>query len=236
MPQDIFIVYYVFINPSNDWKNIVIGQLQDIVSSKIMHTDAYNVNLDIVLSCHSADLIEVARRMIEEFFTRIAICNYTIVYATDNNFFEYPGIYQLYSRGCSNPDAICLYLHTKGMVFNRGCGRVLAEIRLTRNVLHSWEKTVGILNGCKDINKATIACSANGWGWFNFFWVKGSYLKECCKEPIKTSDRYYYESWVGRYGSNTYEDCYNIIDDEVKYYEPGDASMLLSRLNTYYFR
>lgn len=231
MPQYIFIVYYVFINPYNDWKSIVTGQLNDIVASKIlnMHTDTYHVNLDIVISCHSVDLIEVARTMIEEFFMRIAISNYTIVYASDNNFFEYPGIYQLYSRGCSNPDAICLYLHTKGMVFNMNCGRVLCEIGLTRNLLHSWEKTVGILNLNKHINKATIACSTNGWGWFNFFWVKGSYLKEC-KEPIKSSDRYYYESWVGRYGSNTYEDCYNMINDEVKYYEPDDASMLLPSL------
>ena len=67
-------------------------------------------------------------------------------------------------------------------------------------------------------------------GWFNFYWVKASYLRKCV-EPIKSHDRYYYESWVGIHGSNTYEDCYNLISPETKHYEPHDAMYLLSRLS-----
>ena len=33
--------------------------------------------------------------------------------------------------------------------------------------------------------------------------VKGSYLKKCT-EPIKTTNRYYYETWLGLNGSNTF--------------------------------
>ena len=247
MRQDIFIIYYVFINPSNDWKNIIIGQLQDIVNSNILYNRGiYNTNIDVVLSCHTADLIEMARIMIEEFFAIRCITNYNIIYASDNNFYEYPGIYQLYLRGRSasyesdargasdatgeNSDAICLYLHTKGMSYHSNSGRELCEVQLTRNILHSWERTISILKENKSLNKATIACSQNGWGWFNFYWVKASYLRKCV-EPIKSDDRYYYESWVGRYGSNTYEDCYNLISPETKHYEPHEAMYLLSRLS-----
>lgn len=30
--------------------------------------------------------------------------------------------------------------------------------------------------------------------WFNFFWIRASYVREL-SEPIKTDDRFYYEYW-----------------------------------------
>jgi len=227
MNTDIFIIYYVFIKSSNDWKSILIGQLQDILASKILYND--KVIIDIVLSAHSDDAVLMAKLTIDNFLIQNTIRNYNIIFATDNNFVEYPGIYQLYKRGCQHPESICLYLHTKGMFFHGNNGRQLFEVQLTRNILNSWKNTINILEKNKHINKATIACSKEGWGWFNFFWVKSSYLAKC-KEPTKDSDRYYYEAWLGRYGSNTYEDCYNIISPETKHYDPATADILLKSL------
>jgi hypothetical protein len=225
--QELFIVYYVFINPHRNWKDIVLGQLKDIINSQIMNDKIY---LDIVLSCKDAGVMQDAANIIDRFLQEQGIHNYQIIYADDNSHFEYPGILQLYRRGQSNPNAYILYLHTKGMVYNNSnMGRSCEEMRLTHNIIHAWQKVVQILHDNEKIAKVTIACSKEGWGWYNFFWCKGSYLQNC-KEPIKTSDRYYYESWLGYEGSNTYEDCYNLIFPEIKYYDPNEANVLINYL------
>lgn len=59
--------------------------------------------------------------------------------------------------------------------------------------------------------------------------VRGSYFQGC-KEPIISNDRYYYESWLGFNCSNTYKDCYNLINPEKHFYEPIEASELINNL------
>jgi hypothetical protein len=115
------------------------------------------------------------------------------------------------------------------MVYHRNSGRIQLEMRLTQHTLFSWEKVVDILKNNNNINKVSLACSSKGWGWYNFFWVKGSYLKNCI-EPIKTTNRYYYESWLGLNGSNTFEDCYNLINPDIKHYNNIEVERALSRL------
>jgi hypothetical protein len=227
--QDIFIIYYAFINPINHWKDIIIGQLNDIKDSGIILNTSHNINLEIIFSSDSMDNINDAIAITNDFFKDIAFNKYNIIIINDN-LYEYPGISHLYKKGVENPDALLMYFHTKGMSFHNNAGRINDEIKLTRYTLFYWEKIINIFNDKEHINKITLACSEEGWGWFNFFWVRGSYLKNC-DEPIITDNRYYYESWLGRAKKNgSYTDCYNLLTPDVPYYDPYAALNYLSNL------
>ena len=67
---------------------------------------------------------------------------------------------------------------------------------------------------------------------FNFFWVRGSYLKKCNK-PIITNDRYYYETWLGSLENSSYTDCYNLLSPNVNYYNSEKAIQYLINLEKY---
>jgi hypothetical protein len=227
--NDIFIIYYIFINPNNNWKDIIIGQLKDIKDSGIICNTFHNINLLILLSSCSMDNINDAIAIINDFFKDIAFNKYNIK-TTNDNLYEYPGIFHLYTKGVENPDALLLYFHSKGMSFHNNVGRITDEIKLTRYMLFYWKKIINIFNDKKHINKISLACSDEGWGWFNFFWVRGSYLKNC-DEPIITDYRYYYESWLGRAMKNSsYTDCYNLLTPDVPYYKAEDAAHYLHNL------
>jgi len=227
--HDIFIIYYVFINPINNWKDIIIGQLKDIKDSGIICDTFHNINLEIILSSYSMDNINDAIVIINDFFKDIAFNKYNIITINDN-LYEYPGILHLYTKGVENPDALFIYFHSKGMSFHNNVGRITDEIKLTRYTLFYWEKIINIFNDKEHINKITFPCSVEGWGWFNFFWVRGSYLKNCNK-PIITNDRYYYESWLGLEMKNSsYKDCYNFLSPDVPYYKPEEAARYLHKL------
>lgn len=45
--------------------------------------------------------------------------------------------------------------------------------------------------------KAGYAMSHGGFVWYNFFWVRDSYVRRLL-EPIITPRRHYYEDWLGR--------------------------------------
>jgi hypothetical protein len=225
--QDIFIIYFVFINPINNWKDIIIGQLEDMKDSGIISNTFHNINLEIVLSSCSMDNINECVVIMNDFFKDIAFNKYNIIIINDN-LYEYSGILHLYKKGVENPDALFLYFHSKGMSFHNNIGRITHEIKLTRYILFLWEKIINIFNDKEHINKITLACSFHGWGWFNFFWVRGSYLKNC-DEPIITNDRYYYESWLGMKHSS-YTDCYNLLSPDVTSYTPIEALIYLDNL------
>ena len=226
--QDIFIVYYAFINPINHWRDIIIGQLQDIKNSGILQDNKNcNVNLDIVLSGKFIDLVD-ATIMIETFFKEQSYKHYKI-HTINDNLYEYPGINQLYIRSIDNPGALFLYLHSKGMAFHRNEGRIINEVKLTPNIVFPWKKIIQVFKTHKHVNKVTIASSDQGWGWYNFFWARGTYLRTC-EKPIISDNRHYYESWVGFTGSNTYKDCYNIIEPHKEYYTAHEADRLLENL------
>ena len=95
---DIFIIYYGFINPNNNWKDIIIGQFTDIKDSKIIFNNFYNVRLEIVLSSNSQDIIDEAVTITNDFFKNISYNKYNIITINDN-LYEYPGILHLYKKG-----------------------------------------------------------------------------------------------------------------------------------------
>ena len=69
--------------------------------------------------------------------------------------------------------------------------------------------------------------SLEGFCWFNFFWVKGDYIKNYCKQPEIEKNRYYYESWVSSDESKKEGSLYNMYKGNYERYTSYEALKLI---------
>ncbi len=204
----ICIVYFAYINPDprKDWKSILNGQMDDLIRCGVLS----HSSLEIVIS-GTPELTQQAHGYLESILNSFIFKNFTIVH--ENNF-EYEGIKKLYDLSQVYPNKIFLYFHSKGMVFYEvGENRQWLEKMLTRITLTKWNDVMFIFEQYSDINK--IACypasnEGHGCMWFNFFWVRGSYINTCNKPEI-SGDRFYYEYWLGEAGNRSLHDSYSLI-------------------------
>lgn len=66
------------------------------------------------------------------------------------------------------------------MVFsNNSNGRSGPEKLLFYSIITPWKKLVNIFKNNININKIDSKASSEGFMWFNFWWARGSYLKNC---------------------------------------------------------
>jgi hypothetical protein len=122
------------------------------------------------------------------------------------NAYEYPGIKKVWGLGREDADGLILYFHARGISriklgrFRRN--RQLTEKGLFNKVIGEWRQNLLWLRHVPSIDKVGINCGGNGWLWFNFWWVRASYVRQL-EEPVKTDRRHYYEDWIGRYVDGT---------------------------------
>ena len=95
------------------------------------------------------------------------------------------------------------------MVFHNQKGRNISEIKILRNTINNWKYTHSIFNNYPEINKAGLFPNCNGIVWFNFFWIRGSFLKSI-PPPIITTDRYYYEHQFIK-NQIPMDNCFNLL-------------------------
>lgn len=216
--NDFGVVYFAFLKEDR-WRTIVLPQMQDLVDCKL----AENADIDIVLSGTEEEIVS-AKSEIMNILSQVN-SNVQFSYSYENTY-EYPGIAKLYEKANEDPEKIYLYFHSKGMVFYGEAKRNKIEIYLFEKIIKNWENILDIFEKNPDKNKVTLGCSMEGFCWFNFFWVRGSYLKNNCTPPIITDNRYYYESYITSDCKNaTYEDCYNLADNNEKpYYIQSDIA------------
>lgn len=205
----ICVIYFAYINsnPLKDWRAILNGQMNDLVHSGLLSQSSFY----IVLS-GTPELTTQAQILLDSILINYPFKNFTIVH---ENHYEYEGIKKLFDLSQQFPEKIFLYFHSKGMVFYEiGQSRLWLEQMLTRITLTKWEDVLFIFNQYPDINK--IGCypaNNEGYGcvWFNFYWVRGSYI-QTCKVPEISNDRYYYENWLGAAGNRSINDSYSLIN------------------------
>ena len=150
------------------------------------------------------------------------------------NTYEYPGIKKLYEKAIEDPRKIYLYFHSKGMVFHEGENkRNELETYLFKTVITNWKHIINIFIENPDKNKVSLGSPIEGFCWYNFFWIRGNYLKKNCSPPIISDNRYYYESYLAEACKNaSYEDCYNLANNNDKpYYTHADIMAYVMNLN-----
>ncbi len=150
--------------------------------------------------------------------------------------FEYHGIHAMWETGQMNSgrDDIIFYFHSKGITHYKEW----KDYEANNNLFKLTEKTLGevdlvfeVFDLFPEVNKVGNKMSDLGWVWYNFMFARGSYLKRVA-EPIITSNRHYYESWIAdgkRLGDGYSLHAYNSyekhgIPNMGTYYNPEDAT------------
>jgi hypothetical protein len=201
----IHIIYFTFLTEPR-WKTIVYGQCQDIISSAIP------ARISFVLCSHPdrSDLLKECSEWITDTFKEYP---YKIDITTqDHNQYEYPGLKKLYdTASTATDDTLFLYLHSKGMVYHSHSGRNPIEVRLTKDLLYNWKDYLNIFDTKPSI---TMACMLpQRLAWYNFFWIRGSYMKTI-RPPRIDSNRFYYEAYLHEESVFLHEeyqhDCYSM--------------------------
>ena len=225
------IVYYTWINTKKNYKNIIGGQMDDILNSGISNVS----NLYVVVVCEHEDLVE---SVIKIFSDKL---NGKIKYFLElheNNYFEYYGIEKLYSLALLDPNSYFLYFHSKGMFnYDNIDNRHQYELTLTKGTLYLYKEVLELFKNNNNIMKIGLFPSNHhnkNFVWFNFFYARGTYLITCDK-PIISTNRFYYEIW-SESGDNTMGDVYNLYEQNYKKYELNEAGPILNKLNGDFYR
>jgi hypothetical protein len=210
--MSIKIIYYAYLF-GKDWQSVIYEQL-----GGLKQLDLYNEAENIYLNVSGEEKnIDEFRNIVNGHYPKM-----TIDRVTTENQFEYPGIRSLYDHAQSNPQSLYLYFHTKGVVSKSHDYRR----KLFRYTIENYKQYLDIFNRNPDINLMGICPSVERWIWFNFFWVRGSCVLTA--EPPKITDRYYYESWIGRNNSGDVKAC--DFAGDFKWLHPIDACHKLLRL------
>jgi len=210
---NLHIVYYAYLVEPR-WRTILVGQFQEIIESGIP------ASISFVL-CGEPQLLEKAYAMIITMFQSYI---YTIHTSTQNQY-EYPGIKRLYELAQEvDESTLLIYFHSKGMVYYKGEDRVPNETYLTHNILQ-WKEYLAIFEN-PFIQKAGMFPSSAGFIWFNFFWVRSSYLKSH-HPPRPSSIRYDFEGWLGK---EDHALCWSYFSKSTSYFSPVEAEDTMKEL------
>lgn len=191
---EVDIVYYTFIHPQR-WAGILPGQMADLAKSGLLE----RAHLSVVFSVDEKHKELVAR--VEEAVRSAVGTTYlsTLNFShTFKNHYEYTGLKLMHDRATQHPDRHFLYFHGKGMVFHRKPNgeRIPEERLLHQQVIDPWRVVLPYLQDPKGVvQKAGFTCSPEGFVWFNYFWIRGSYLAQC-KPPLLSNERYLYEHFI----------------------------------------
>lgn len=206
--NQIAIVYYVYINPDKNWKRLVLDQIKDVKSTKVLEV----ADLYIVVSnpTHAKD--------VESFFSEIKHFYKEIKFYTENKF-EYWGMLLVWriAQECKHYKYL-VYFHTKGMTHPER-KRVKVEELLTLTLFNQWTSLIEIFQKNNQINKMGLfpACKVNaqreilrgGWIWYNFWWARAEYIRTLEQPKSHPKHRYYYEEWLS----------YLKTDSKAKFYD-----------------
>ena len=228
--KNINIVYFCWINKQKNYKNIITGQLNDIINYGILNIS----KLYVEVCCEDTSLTDSVDIFIKEI---LKDHEHEISFYTENKY-EYYGIKKLYDLSILEPNKYYLYLHSKGMFnYDNINERHIYEKTLTTGILYNYDKTIELFNTNPEIMKATLFPSnmhEKNFCWLNFFWARGTYLITC-QNPIISDNRYYYETW-SETGNNSMGMVYNLFEKNYKKYMLNEVGDILNKLNgEFYF-
>lgn len=190
------IVYFANLYVNTQGVSLVLLQLSDLISTGIFALP--NVSLHIVLSMPGEIVSEVHYALSDLFEHKGVPFNKIQVTCTTDNCHEYPGINHVYrcAQVSSNPNHVILYFHSKGITRFTGQRDPVEQV-LHNTVVKDWVWVLFLFTNFCEIEKIGIAASEFGWIWYNYWWVRASYIRTV-EEPIRTDRRHYYEDWLCR--------------------------------------
>jgi hypothetical protein len=223
--MNIKIVYFAYLIPGK-WEDIVSEQLMQLYNI----TTLYNVSA-ILMSCiddtPEQQELKKLKFLLSNKYNKIILIN-----IFSENVYEYPGIKTVYELSTNDEHEYILYFHSKGIMSNRNIERQILfdyNIKSYETIINEMEKNLEI-----DIASA-IPCT-NGYGYFNFWWARSSYINKYCSkpEPFQTylkHDRFTWEMWLGNhYSKKTFVKTYSPILKYNNVYEEVSATFIMNLL------
>lgn len=181
--EEIIIVYYIYINPKSNWRKIIKGQINDLRKFKLLPKAK--------LYIYICDTIHIGTTYS---FVEKLCPDAKISFSIKNNY-EYGALKLLHDLSFENKDALFIYFHTKGMSYNKK-ERITIEKALLCGTFSNWKNVYNLMNKNPLIKFSGLFPEKNGeFIWFNFFYVKSSWLRKL-EKPLLSDNRYIYEVWL----------------------------------------
>jgi hypothetical protein len=208
----IYVVYHAFIHSKREnWHEVIDAHLTDLVDCGLADA-AHEVHVtlmidDSITRPNTTFLLTTGTNTILKSIPKAKITTHL------ENRFEYFAIRKLWDLGQAVPPdeenkTLFLYFHSKGMWHHKNYTIVRSEmyIQLYNAVIQPWQRVIHQFQKNPILNKAGFMTSRGGWQWFNFVWIRASYLKRVvCPHAFLSENenfRYYYESWVAYLSPN----------------------------------
>ena len=117
--------------------------------------------------------------------------------------YEYDGIRRVWdlaqnaAPSAHNDDELLLYLHSKGV--SHGASMSQKVRHLTHQIVTSWRHVYSVFDSNPAVWTVGYAVAPGAFQWFNFWWARASFVRKV-RSPVISSNRWYYEDWLGRFG------------------------------------
>ena len=206
--MNIKIVYFAYLIP-NKWESIVLEQLDALYGITDLYESA-TIFMSIIDTSDSQTELEKLRNILSTKYSKIQLIN--IFY---ENVYEYPGIKTLYESSTNDPHEYILYFHSKGMMSEQHDTRRI----LFQYTIKNYKVIIDEMEQNNEIDTASLIPCAFGFGYFNFFWARSSYINQYCTRPDLSVNyikhfRFTWEMWLGNHYSNkkriiTYSPVFN---------------------------
>lgn len=183
--DNINIVYFINTLINKNYYYLMKSQLEELKETKLLDISTLYIEATVINDNIKKEILDIIPNAI----ITLHIKDWT----------EYYGIYKIWQLSHENPDSINLYFHSKGIsriqnITENNC-RTSLEQYIFKNVINNWKDNILILRYFESINKLGICNDKLGIIWYNYWWVRGSYVIQL-EEPLKTMNRYYYERWL----------------------------------------
>jgi cephalosporin hydroxylase len=202
----------------------VLEQLDALYNITTLYEIA-NIYISAVDDTERQTEIQKLRSIVSEKYPKIQFTN---VFST--NLYEYPGIKTVYELSNENEDEYILYFHSKGMTSNQH------DIRnvLFKYTIQNYEQYINEMELNKEIDVGSLIPCANGFGYYNFFWARSSYVNKYCIKPdfsetFLKHGRFTWEMWLGNHYSNkNFIKTYSPFFKYNQVYQERQASQLMN--------
>lgn len=184
---NIKIVFYVYL-VQGKWQDPFVRQIE-----RLKRLGLYQqATVYVAASGDDGDQNEL-RGLIEKVYPEIVEKNFQ-----SGNDFEYPGIKTIYDIAEDDENTVILYFHTKGIV----SGQTRIGDLLSLYTLDNYEMYLDRFQEDKTLDVCGVIPSVYGFSYFNFFWVRSSYVRNFCSRPIPDNgfmrdERFTWEMWLG---------------------------------------
>lgn len=150
---------------------------------------ASSIDVEIIAEPHIEQIeIDNLKRLLEKKFPKV---KYSI---NNQNYFEYFGFKKMYEISQEDDNSIILYFHSKGIFSNSHQHRW----QLFRYTILNYRDYISEFEKNPELDLAGICPHTKGFIYFNYLWVRSSFIKNYCPMPVPNENRYVWESeyWI----------------------------------------